>query len=150
MAIYTFIAETRDKDLFPVELNGTKNAWCRSYLGGKFYLLLNIVNTKKFAKEIQKGIDKNMKTYTIIIEFLGGTYVSQYLASMPRDAFLKTINEMIKASELDDFNKDMLEEIPLRLEEIMPVALSGLNNIWYFSFSYKNKLCNSHIIETVV
>ena len=39
------IAETKDRDLFPVELDGIKNAWCRSYLGGKFYLLLNIVKT---------------------------------------------------------------------------------------------------------
>ncbi|WP_455499042.1 hypothetical protein [Coprobacter sp.] len=39
------IAETKDTDLFPVELDGIKNTWCRSYLGGKFYLLLNIVKT---------------------------------------------------------------------------------------------------------
>ena len=39
------IAETKYPDLFHVELVGIKNTWCRSYSGGKFYLLLNIVKT---------------------------------------------------------------------------------------------------------
>lgn len=39
------IAETKDRDLFPVELDGIKNTWCASYLRGKFELLLNIVKT---------------------------------------------------------------------------------------------------------
>ena len=39
------ISEVFDEDYFPVELNGIKNAWCRSYLRGRYFLLLNIVKT---------------------------------------------------------------------------------------------------------
>jgi hypothetical protein len=39
------ISETKDVDLFPIELDGIKNAWCRTYLYDKYALLLNIVKT---------------------------------------------------------------------------------------------------------
>jgi hypothetical protein len=39
------IVEVNNKDLFPVELDGIKNAWCGVFLRGKFSLLLNIVKT---------------------------------------------------------------------------------------------------------
>jgi hypothetical protein len=105
---------------------------------------------EKLIVEMQREIDKNMKTYTIIREYLGGTYVSQYLASTPQEAFLIAIDENIKNKELIDFNKDVLKEIHFWLEEIGLVTLSGLNNIWYFSFTYKKKSYHSHIVETVV
>ncbi|MDR2037859.1 MAG: hypothetical protein LBQ60_08045 [Bacteroidales bacterium] len=91
-----------------------------------------------------------MKTYTIIIEYFGGTYVSQYLASIPREAFLTAINDNMNNPELTDFNQDLLREIYFWLEEIGLMALDNLSNIWYFSFTYKKKSFHSHIIETVV
>jgi hypothetical protein len=39
------IVETKNEDLFPVELIGIKNAWCGFYLRGKYAVLLNIVKT---------------------------------------------------------------------------------------------------------
>jgi hypothetical protein len=39
------IIETKNEDLFPVELIGIKNAWCGFYLRGKYAVSLNIVKT---------------------------------------------------------------------------------------------------------
>jgi hypothetical protein len=91
-----------------------------------------------------------MKTYTIIIEYLGGTYVSQHLASIPQEAFLIAIYDNIQNQELIDFSQDMLKDIYFWIEEIGLVALDKLDNIWYFSFTHKKKSFHSHIIETVV
>ena len=37
--------EISDIDFFPVPINGIDKVWCRSYLSGKYFLLLNIVET---------------------------------------------------------------------------------------------------------
>ena len=87
--------------------------------------------------------------YTIIIEFMGGTYVSQYLALTPQDAFLMAIENNIQNPELTDFNRQMLNKVDFWLKESGIGTLNGLNNIWYFSFLYKRKSHHCHIIETV-
>jgi hypothetical protein len=37
--------ETSDNDFYPVPITGIDNVWCRTYLSGKYFLLLNIIET---------------------------------------------------------------------------------------------------------
>jgi len=37
--------EVSDNDYFPVPIDGIDNVWCTSYLSGKYFLLLNVIET---------------------------------------------------------------------------------------------------------
>jgi hypothetical protein len=89
------------------------------------------------------------KLYSIIIEFKGGTYASQHYASNEIEALIISFKKNTADNELIDFEDKLLEEILSWIKESGPVLLNGLENIWYFSFSYKSKRGHCHIIKTV-
>jgi len=89
-----------------------------------------------------------MNLYTIIFEFMGGTYCSQNYSTDEKKVLLSVVNENIKNQELTDFNDDLLDEVIFWLEEIGVVSLNDQNNVWYFSFSYKDESYHCHIIKT--
>jgi hypothetical protein len=90
-----------------------------------------------------------MNLYTVIFEFMGGTYCSQNHSKNEREALVSAIKENIKNQELTDFKENLLNDLNFWIEEIGVSSLDGLNNVWYFSFSYEDESYHCHIIKTV-
>ncbi|CAA7386638.1 hypothetical protein [Chryseobacterium fistulae] len=90
-----------------------------------------------------------MNLYTVIFEFMGGTYCSQNYSANEEKALLNALKENIENKELIDFKEDLLNEFNFWVEEIGVSPLDGLVNIWYFSFSYEDESYHCHIIKTV-
>lgn len=86
--------------------------------------------------------------YTFVLDFAGGTYVSQVRASNAHDASI----EWVRAVGLNHLNISD-EDIKSVLAEIMeldeePVKLAELTNVWCISFLLKDKLALVNIIKT--
>jgi hypothetical protein len=90
-----------------------------------------------------------MNLYTVIFEFMGGTYCSQNYSTGQKEALINGIKENIKNQELTDFKENLLDDLNFWIEEIGVSSLDSLNNVWYFSFSYKNQSYHCHIIKTL-
>lgn len=84
-----------------------------------------------------------MNLYTIIFEFMGGTYYRR------KKAILNVIKNNIENKELIDFKEDLLDEFNFWIEEIGISPLDKLRNVWYFSFSYEDESYHCHIIKTI-
>jgi len=89
-----------------------------------------------------------MHFYTVIMEFQGGTYVSQHLAQDQDAALIKAFKENIADNELPDFTDDLWEEIDFWMEECGTVLLDGSKNVWYFSLLFNDESQHCHIIKT--
>ena len=89
-----------------------------------------------------------MNFYTIIFEFMGGTYCSQHYSTSEEKALLNALKENIKSRELIDFKEDLLNEFNFWIKEIGITSLDKLKNVWYFSFSYEDDSYHCHIIKT--
>ncbi|MBT2622610.1 hypothetical protein [Chryseobacterium sp. ISL-6] len=89
-----------------------------------------------------------MNLYTVIFEFMGGTYCSQNSSTDEKKALLYAMKENIENKELIDFKEDLLDEFNFWVEEIGVLPLDELKNIWYFSFSYEDESYHCHVIKT--
>jgi hypothetical protein len=89
--------------------------------------------------------------FTFIMEWNGGTYVSQVEANHIEHAINEwLINldlEMLswKQSDIDIINEERGGDFPLSY----PVALDGLFNVWCFSPNIKDILAIVNIVKTV-
>lgn len=89
-----------------------------------------------------------MKLFTIILDFDGGTYLSQTVLEdiielprtldtvIPWDVLPKSISEPAKAQFLVDISSSP------------PTLLDGLKNIWCMSAELGEKLAILHVVET--
>ncbi|MDR6158209.1 hypothetical protein QF023_001725 [Chryseobacterium sp. SLBN-27] len=59
-----------------------------------------------------------MNLYTVIFEFMGGTYCSQNHSKTEREALVNAIKENIKNKELIDFKENLLNDLNFWIEEI--------------------------------
>jgi hypothetical protein len=90
----------------------------------------------------------DIKLYTIILEYRGGTYISQVSADSPSAALLKW------PSELED---GLLAELGITRNELsnilksgQAVPINGCVSVWCISGSVKNDLALMNIIATDV
>jgi hypothetical protein len=85
-------------------------------------------------------------TYTFILEFRGGTYVSQYRARSVSTALLRwSATEKQNLKSLDPAASRFLT----KLESAEPVLLSGLRNVWCVTGYMPSTLALLHIVKTV-
>ena len=85
--------------------------------------------------------------YAMIVEFGGGTYVSQASAASPRDALLLWSDEANARG--DGLAPRLHIQIKKQLEaRDQPVPLEGCSNVWCFSGQHESKLVLVHIIST--
>ncbi len=88
-----------------------------------------------------------MKRYTFVMDFEGGTYLSQVSAGSPEEAlsgWAKNMNwnEVAGAEGIS---------VPEVMEELIDEALSpieGLVNVWCFTISPREKLGIVHVVES--
>ena len=88
-----------------------------------------------------------MATFTIILDFKGGTYISQVKARNPQQACLKWAAQIkpVEIADLGAIGKTQLQE---SLVEDTPVLLSGLTNVWCCSARTRNSLALINIVKT--
>ena len=88
-----------------------------------------------------------MNTYTVVLEFENGTYVSQVDAKSESDALLawceKIRLERILGSKSSRFARAMEHGVASGL-----VPVSGVRGTWCFSTLFANRLVLGHMIQT--
>jgi hypothetical protein len=85
--------------------------------------------------------------FTVILEFGGGTYISQVKAQGPSEALAKWITAQSDA-DLFSWKLDRTEMTKLFAED-SPDSLDGLQNAWCMSASLANGFVLANIIKTV-
>jgi len=86
--------------------------------------------------------------YSVLLEYAGGTYVSQVVASSPKDALVKWTRQL-DASVVWGMGKKSLEILRDDMREETPVPLTGLNNIWCTDALIRGKGSTIHVVQTV-
>jgi len=88
--------------------------------------------------------------YTLILDYQGGTYVSQMTGDSPEHAFFKWLEQLdldmlgVKYDTHDSILKD------IEYLEDRPVQLSGLRNVWCLSLLFDNILALVNIVKTCI
>lgn len=87
-----------------------------------------------------------MALFTVILEFDGGTYISQFRASSPRDAAVKHADHVVRLNGMSTpRNRGRLSG---RLSVETPVAIEGVRKVWCCSASVGRKLALVNIVAT--
>ncbi|MEN2436753.1 hypothetical protein AAH994_15150 [Weeksellaceae bacterium A-14] len=80
------------------------------------------------------------KLYSIIIDFKGGTYLSQYEANSISNLKEKWINEELpKLSKIANFNAYQVKTIKRKFIEEKEIEFDGLFNAWNNDLGYISK-----------
>lgn len=97
-------------------------------------------------------MERNLQLYTFHVDFRGGTYCSQVLATDTNNAISKWLILLSEnKNEIKYLGENTIKEIEIimRNPDYQPVPLSGLNNIWYTYFSTRQGSFSIHVIKTV-
>lgn len=88
----------------------------------------------------------DMKKYTFIVEFRGGTYISQYEALNVTDA----LQQWGKSLDSSIYTQRIVTKLQKDIaSEENPVPIKGVENVWCCSFSPYNSFLLLNIVETV-
>ena len=87
-----------------------------------------------------------MALFTVILEFDGGTYISQFQATSAHNAATKHVAHLIGIKQLSTpVNRKRLAD-GLSVEQ--PVPIEGVRNVWCCSASVGKRFALVNIIET--
>ncbi|HLX86267.1 MAG TPA: hypothetical protein VKR59_20370 [Terriglobales bacterium] len=87
-----------------------------------------------------------MPLFTVLLEFDGGTYVSQFRSASANNAVRKYAAELVGNRQL--CTPRLRKRLSSAIAEDKPVALSGIRGVWCCSASIGDKLALMNIIET--
>jgi len=87
------------------------------------------------------------KLYTFIMEFNGGTFISQVTAPDHTSA-IESWATSLNPDEIKGFLASMKSEILRDMCEESPTLLNGLTNVWCIFFITKLGSCLIHYVET--
>ena len=90
-----------------------------------------------------------MPLYTFVLEFRGGTYISQFEGETAHDAALVWANNL-KTREIAHLRKKHKKLLLAELNENSLVKLSGVKNVWCDSFLIGKHLALLNIVQTNV
>ncbi len=88
-----------------------------------------------------------MSTYTILLEYLGGTYVAQVRASEPSAALVKWL-EQLKVRNVAGLTPAAKSELMVRLKEDQPIEIEGCRNVWCSDALLGKNLVLVNIVKT--
>jgi hypothetical protein len=88
-----------------------------------------------------------MALYTFIMEYAGGTYISQVKASFPKSACVKWAQEL-DHSQVKGLGLKGKESLIEQMREESPVALDGMLNAWCNSALVRGKLALINLVRT--
>lgn len=88
-----------------------------------------------------------MPLYTFILDFAGGTYISQVNAPSPTSASVKWASEL-DTSELKGIGAKNKESLENQMKEEQPHPLDGLLNTWCVAARLRGGLALINIVQT--
>ena len=87
-----------------------------------------------------------MALFTVVLEFDGGTYISQFRAKSPHNVVMKHAADLVGNKEMSTpVNRRRLAD---RLSVEQPVAIEGVRNVWCCSASVGKKFALVNIVAT--
>lgn len=90
-----------------------------------------------------------MPTYTFITDYRGGTYICQKAADDLRAACLLWKEEIRSGGYVQDLNvRAFSKAFDADIDELPPVPLDTLRNVWLFHLLIGDELLDVHIIQT--
>jgi hypothetical protein len=92
-----------------------------------------------------------MELYTVIMELIGGTYISQVHAENELAALQIGAGELDHSQVKDmgeQIKKDIIEKLAMKDEYDQPIALAGLINAWCTYLSIKGRRMLINIVRT--
>ncbi len=90
-----------------------------------------------------------MALFTFILEYQGGTYISQVCDETVKKAIVVWARTKIKVSEIYDLSEDEKTSLIEEVEGDNPVAIETVSNVWSISLLTKsNKLAFVNIVLT--
>lgn len=89
----------------------------------------------------------DMKKYTFIFEYKGGTYIKQLIATELKSA-IDNWGELI-GSDIPKFNKKKKKQLLNEIQMNTPVLLSGMENVWYLHLSVGKSFGHLNIVATL-
>lgn len=90
-----------------------------------------------------------MATYTFITDYLGGTYISQQTASDLRSACVKWKDHVVQGKYIQNLILvQFTRAFDCDIDELPPVAIDEVSNVWLFQLLIGDNMLNLHIIQT--
>jgi hypothetical protein len=89
-----------------------------------------------------------MGLFTFILDYAGGTYVSQITADN-LDLAWSNLPKAFDSSQIAGFDLESKYSLDERLREDGPVPLEGFQNIWCATALINNELALIHLVRTV-
>ncbi len=86
--------------------------------------------------------------FTFILEFRGGTYVSQVHSTILTKAIIDWGKEL-QSIDIKHLGLTGKTEILSMLNKAEPIALDGLKNVWFLSLSIRQGFLSINIVKTV-
>jgi len=88
--------------------------------------------------------------YTFIMDYLGGTYISQVEASNNREAMNKWLREL-KIEDIDMFTREDQKNLIMNdFEDEEPVLITGMKNVWNTNVRTQKGCGSVHFIKTAL
>jgi hypothetical protein len=88
-----------------------------------------------------------MELYTFIMEFRGGTYISQVRAEHLYDS-LKLWGKQLKPKDIQHLGEKGKNELLAELNDEELTKVSTMKNVWYFGLSIKKGYIAVNVIKT--
>jgi hypothetical protein len=88
-----------------------------------------------------------MALYTFIMEYAGGTYISQVKAPSPKSACVKWAQKL-GDTEVEGLGPKGRNSLIEQMKEESPVALGGVSNVWCNSALVRGELALINLVRT--
>lgn len=90
-----------------------------------------------------------MATYTFILDYQNGTYISQKEADDLRSACFAWKEEIATGGYIPGLNPKVLTEVfEESIDEFPPQPIDGLQNVWLFHIMLDDDMMDVHIVQT--
>jgi hypothetical protein len=87
-----------------------------------------------------------MALCTVILEFDGGDYISQFHASSPKNAAMKHSADLVEIKGMSTLA--IRRRLADRLSSEVPIAIAGIRRVWCCSASVEKRLALLNIVAT--
>lgn len=88
-----------------------------------------------------------MPLYTFVMEYNGGTYVSQINSILLQRACIEWAKNL-ETSEIYSFGQRDKEMLIEQIRSKKPVLLKGMTNAWYVSALIRGNLASINVVQT--
>ena len=97
----------------------------------------------------RKKKHKTLNTYTLVLDYGGGTYISQVQSNSGHSAFTQWIKKELDLNILK-VKKTTAEEVLRKVRDMQetPTPIRGLVNVWCAALLLDDKLGIVHIVKT--